>query len=63
MSAYTNHGKTTSTERNIGRNSTITERDRCTLIRIVTKNDRTTATQVTAEMDMHLEDSVSTKTV
>jgi hypothetical protein len=31
--------------------------------RIVPKNHRTTATQVTAELNIHLEDPVSTKTV
>jgi transposase len=40
MSACTNHGKTTSTKRNSGRKSTLTERDRRTLRRIVSKNHR-----------------------
>jgi transposase len=35
MSAYTNHGKATSAKRNSGRKSTLTERDRRTLRRIV----------------------------
>jgi transposase len=39
MSAYSNHGKTTSAKRNSERKSTLTERDRRTL-RIVSKNDR-----------------------
>jgi transposase len=34
MSAYTNHGKTTSAKRNSGRKSTLTERDRRILRRI-----------------------------
>jgi hypothetical protein len=34
-----------------------------TLRRIVTKNHRTTAAQVTAELNIHLDDSVSAKTV
>jgi hypothetical protein len=38
MSAYTNHGKATSAKRNIGRKSTLTERDRRTLRRIISKN-------------------------
>jgi hypothetical protein len=50
MLAYTNHGKTTSAKRNSGRKSTLTERDRRTLRRIVSKNHRTTAVQVTAEL-------------
>jgi hypothetical protein len=31
MSAYTNHGKTTSAKRNSGRKSTLTERGHCAL--------------------------------
>jgi hypothetical protein len=42
-------------------NSTLTERDRCTLRRIVSKNHRTTAAQVRAELNIHLEDPVSTE--
>jgi transposase len=37
MSTYTNHGKTTSAKRNSGRKSTLTERDRRTLRRTVSK--------------------------
>jgi transposase len=48
MSAYTNHGKTTSANRNSGRKSALTERDRRTLRRIDLKNRRTTEAQVTA---------------
>jgi hypothetical protein len=55
MSAYTNHGKTTSEKRNSGRKSMSTERDHCTL-RTVLKNHRTIAAQVTAELNIHLED-------
>jgi hypothetical protein len=33
------------------------------ILRIISKNNRTTAAQVTAELSMHLEDPVSTKTV
>jgi hypothetical protein len=35
MSAYTNHGKTTSVKRNSRRKSVLTERDHCTLRTIV----------------------------
>jgi hypothetical protein len=63
MSAYTNHGKTTSVKRNSGRKSTLTKRDHCTSRRAVSKNHRTTAAQLTAEWNIHLEDPVSTKTV
>jgi transposase len=54
MSAYTNRGKT-SVKRNSGRRSTLAERDRHTLS-IVLKNHRTTAVQVTAELNIHFED-------
>jgi hypothetical protein len=42
---------------------TLTERDDHALRRIVSKNHRTTAAQVTAESNIHLEDPVSTKRV
>jgi hypothetical protein len=57
MSAYT-----TSAKRNSGQKSTLTERDRHTMRRTVSKNHKTTATQVTAELNIHFEDLVSTKT-
>jgi transposase len=53
MSAYTNHGKTTSAKRNSGQKSTLTERDRRPSRRIVSKNHRTTAAQVTVELNMY----------
>jgi transposase len=62
MSASTNHGKTTSAKRNSGRKSKLTERDRRTLRRIILKK-HSTAAQVTPELNIHLEDPVSTKTV
>jgi transposase len=62
-SAYTDHGKTTSAKRDSGRKSTLTERDRRTWRRIVSKNHGTTATWVKAELIIHFEDPVSTKTV
>jgi hypothetical protein len=60
MSAYTNHGKS-----NSGRKSALTERGRRALRRTVSENHRTTAAQVdrTAELNIHLEDPVSTETV
>jgi transposase len=63
MLTYTNHGKTTSMKRNSGQKSILTERDCCTMRRIVSKNHSTTAAQVTAEVNIHLEDPVSIKTV
>jgi transposase len=63
MLGYTNHGKATSAKRNSRRKSTLTERDRRILRRIFSKNRRPTAAQVTAELNNHPEDPVSTKTV
>jgi hypothetical protein len=57
------HGKTTSAKRNSGRKLTLTESDRRTLRKIVSKNHTTAAVQVTAKLNIHLEDSVTTKTV
>jgi hypothetical protein len=61
MSAYTNHGKTTSAKRNSGRKSTLPERDRRILRRTISKNYTITAAQVTAELNIHLEDPISNK--
>jgi hypothetical protein len=55
--------KRTSANRNGGEKTTSTERDPRTLRRTVSKNQRTIATQVTAELNILLEDPVSTKTV
>jgi IS30 family transposase len=63
MSVNMNHGKITSTKRNSGQKSTLTERDHHILRRISLKNHRTSAAQVTAERNIHLGDPVSTKTV
>jgi transposase len=60
MSLYTNHGKTTPAKRNCGQKSTLTVRDQHTLRRIVWKNRRTTTTKMTAELNIHHEDPVST---
>jgi hypothetical protein len=58
-------GKTTLAKRNSGRKSTLTERNCCPLIRTVSKNHRTTAAlgDWAAELNVHLEDPVSIKTV
>jgi len=61
MTAYTNHGKTSSAKRNSGRKSKLSERDRRTLKRTVSKNHRPSAAQVTAELNIHLEDRVPPK--
>ncbi|PNF42528.1 hypothetical protein B7P43_G08250, partial [Cryptotermes secundus] len=51
MLAYTNHGKTSSAKRNSGQKSTLTERDRHTLRRIVWRNHTTTAAQMTGQQN------------
>jgi hypothetical protein len=61
MLAYTNHGKTTSAKRNNGPKSTFTERDGRTL-RMIVSNNHSIATQVTVELNIHLENPLSTKT-
>jgi hypothetical protein len=60
MMAHTNHWKTSSAERNSGQKPKMIERDRHTL-RIVPDNHGTTVAQVTAELNIHLEDPVTTK--
>jgi hypothetical protein len=52
MSAYMNYGKTTSMK-NSGRKSALTGRGRRTTGRIVSKNHRTTAAQVTGELNTY----------
>jgi transposase len=51
MSAYTKREKATAVKRNNGRKSTLTETDLLTLRRIVSKNHRTTAAQVTGQQN------------
>ena len=63
MTACTKHGKTSSVKRNSGRNPKLTNRDRRTLKRIVARQHKTTAAKVTAELNTHLSNTVSTKTV
>jgi transposase len=58
MTARTNHGKTYPSTRTCGRNPKLSGRDRRALKRILSKNDRTTATKVTAELITHLEHPV-----
>jgi hypothetical protein len=56
MMAYTNHGKTLSANWNSGQKPQISERDCCTLQRIVSNNHRTTAARMTAELIIHFAD-------
>jgi hypothetical protein len=58
MTAYTNSLKTSSATRTSGRKPKLIERDRRTLKRIMSKNDRTAAAKVTAELSIHLADPV-----
>jgi len=48
VTTCTNHGRTSSTKRNIGQKSKLSERDRHTLNRILSINHRSTAKKVTA---------------
>lgn len=63
ITAYTKHGKTSSAKRNSGRKPKLTNRDRRTLKRIVARQHKTTAARVTAELNTHLSNTVSIKTV
>jgi transposase len=63
MATYTNHRNTSTAKRNSGQKPKLSERNCCKLKRIVSKNRRTAAAKVTAELDIQLVDPVSTKTV
>jgi hypothetical protein len=63
MTAYTTREKTSSAKKNGVQKPKLSDRDCSTLKRIVSNNQRTIATKVTAELNIHLEDPVSTKTV
>jgi len=63
MTAYTKYGKTSPAKKNSGRNPKLTDRDRRTLKRIVTRQHKTTAAKVTAELNTHLSNTILTKTV
>jgi hypothetical protein len=63
MTTYTDNGKTSSAEGNSGRKSKRSERDRPILKRIVSKNHRTVAAKVTAELSIHLEDRFHTNSL
>jgi len=63
MTAYTHCGNTPSAKTNNGQKPILNERDLHTLKRIVPKNHRSTAAKGAAELIIHCEDPVSTKTV
>jgi len=60
--AYKIHGKASSAARNSDRKPKLSEKDRRPLKRIVSKNHRTTAAEVTAELDSQIEDTDCIKT-
>lgn len=62
FTAYRESGKTSSAKTQRGRKCVLSDRDRRALKRIVTKNKRTTAAKVTAEMNVALANPVSIKT-
>jgi hypothetical protein len=61
ITAYTNRGKTSLGARNCVRKPYLSRRYCRKSRRAVSKNRATTRAQVTAELNIHLEDSVSTK--
>ena len=61
ITAYTNHGKTSSAKGNSDQKPKLSERVHHTLKRIVCKTHRTTAANMTVELSVHLEDPVSTQ--
>ena len=63
MTASTNHWKTSSAKRNSGREQKRSERDRFRLKRILPINSRTTATKVTAELNIHLKHPLTTVSI
>lgn len=63
MTQFEKQGKTSNNRTKCGRPSKLSGRDRRTLNRIIKKNRRSTATKVRAELNQHLSNEVSTKTV
>ncbi|KAF2368727.1 Homeobox domain-like, partial [Trinorchestia longiramus] len=63
MTAFEREGKTSSAKHRSDRKSKLSERDRRTLNRIVREDRKTTAPKLTAELNEHLQNPVSTKTV
>ncbi|GFW41463.1 transposable element Tcb1 transposase [Trichonephila clavipes] len=63
MTAYTNLGKVSSAKHNSGRMLKLKDRDRRVLKRIVARNRKTTLSQITFEMNTHLLNPVSMKTI
>ncbi|GBM28684.1 hypothetical protein AVEN_26095-1 [Araneus ventricosus] len=61
MTAYTKEGKTTSSKHNSGRKSKLADRDRRVLKCIVARKHKQSLSEITSEMNSHLQDPVSTK--
>nr|XP_015921838.2 uncharacterized protein LOC107450538 [Parasteatoda tepidariorum] len=63
LSTYTELGKVSSARHNSGRKSKLSDRDRRVLKRIVARKRKTTLPVITSEMNTHLENPVSMKTI
>ncbi|XP_076031981.1 uncharacterized protein LOC143019888 [Oratosquilla oratoria] len=63
MTAFEREGKTSSAKHRSGPKLKLSERDRQTLNRIVRKDRKTPASKITAELNEHLQNPVSQKTV
>ncbi|GBO19929.1 Transposable element Tcb1 transposase [Araneus ventricosus] len=63
MTAYTKEGKTTSSKHTSGRKSKLADRDRRVLKRIVARKHKQSLSEITSEMNRHLQDPVSSKAV
>ena len=63
ITVFEKEGKTSSLKQNSGRKLKLSDRDRRTLTWIVRKDHSYTAPKITAELNDHLENPVSSKTV
>ena len=63
MTAFGEEGKTYSLKQNSGRKRNLSDRDRQTLTRIVKKDHKNTTQKITAKLNDHLENLVSSKTL
>ena len=58
-----NEGKISLQKQNSGRKQKLSDRGRCTLMRIVRKDYKNTVPKITAKLNNHLENPISLKTV
>ena len=63
MTAFEREGKTSLAKHRSGQKSKLSERDRRTLNRIVREDHKTTALRISVDLNEHLHNPVSTKTV